>query len=90
MNPASGPRVRLGWRWAQIDAERQDTVDQLDLGVADHGEIREVPLRLLAESLSLGALDGRHAAGAHGLGAGAEPSNHLLWVEGGHGGQRTW
>ena len=69
---------------AQVDAQRQDPVDQLGLGVADHGEVREVLLGLLAEALAFGALDRRHAARADGLGPLAEPGHHLLGVEGGH------
>jgi hypothetical protein len=38
--------------------------------------------------LPLGSLDGRHAPRADGFGPLAEAGHHLLWVEGGHGGQR--
>ena len=54
--------VAAGLRRPQVDAQRQDAVDQLSFGVADHGEVGVVTLGLLAEALSLGTLDGRHAA----------------------------
>ena len=73
---------------SQVDAKRQDAVHELGLGVADHGEVRVVTLRLLAEPLSFGPLDRRHPAVAHGLGPLAEAQDHLLRVEGRHGGQR--
>ena len=69
--PRSGRSARSGQdgrprrrarRGSQVDPQRQDAVDQLRLGVPDHGEVREVPLGLLTEALALGALDRRHPA----------------------------
>ena len=77
-----GSRGRRSMRRVRI------AVDQLRLGVADHGVVGEVPLGLLAEALPLGTLDGWHAPGPDRLGPLAEPDHHLLWVEPGHGGQR--
>jgi len=66
----------------------QDAVDQFGLGVADHGVVGEVQLRLFTETLPLGSFNGRHAPRTDRLGAGPEPGDHLLRVEPGHGGQR--
>ena len=63
---------------SQVDAQRQDAVDQLGLGVADHGEVGKVSLGLFAKALSLGALDRRHAPRPHRLGPLAEAHDHLL------------
>ena len=70
----------------QVDAQGQDPIDQLGVGVTDHGVVGEVLLRLLAESLAFRPFDGGHAPGAHRLGALAESGHHLLRVE--HVGQR--
>ncbi len=59
---ARGGPVGAGLRRPQVDAQRQDAVDQLSFGVTDHGEVRVVALSLFAEALALGTLDGRHAA----------------------------
>jgi hypothetical protein len=72
-------RTRLGW--AQVDPKRQDSVDQLCLGISDHGEISEVTLGLFAKALTLGALYGWHAPRPHGLRPLPEPRHHLLGVE---------
>ena len=72
---------RLG---SQVDAQREDPVDELGLGIADHGVVGEVELGLLAESLALGALHRRHAARAHRLRSCPEAGDHLLGVEPGH------
>ena len=53
--------VSAGRSRPQVDAQRQDAVDQLGLGVADHGEVGEVPLGLLAKAHPLGPLDRGHA-----------------------------
>ena len=97
--PAAGPapeRAASGrsapgaglFRRPQIDAQRQDAVDQLRIGIADHGEVREVPLGLLAEALAFWTLDRRHAARPDRFSPIPEPGHHLLRVEPGHGGQR--
>ncbi len=67
--------------WPQIDAQGEDAIDQVGLGVADHGVVGEVLLGLLAEALPLGTLDGGDATGAHCLGPLAEAGHHLLGVE---------
>ena len=90
---SSGRRSRPSGR--RSIAQRQDPLDQLRLGVADHGEVGEVLLGLLAEPLSLGPLNRGHAPRPDRLGPLAEPGHHLLGVEGGHDGQRrgcapTW
>jgi hypothetical protein len=85
---AARARITVGILRPQVDAQRQDPVLELGLGVADHGEVGEILLGLLAEPLALGPLDRRHAPGADGLGSLAESGHHLLRVEAGHGGQR--
>ncbi len=84
---AEGFPPPLGRR-PQVDAQREDPVDQLDLGVAHHGVVGEVLLRLLPETLPFGALNRWHPARPYRLGPGPEPGDHLLRVESGHGGQR--
>lgn len=82
--------VGLGRSGAEVDAKGQDSVDHLGFGVADHGEVREVTLRLFAESLPFWTFDRWYASSADSFGTGAESGDHFLWVEGRHGRQRTW
>jgi hypothetical protein len=70
--------------WAQVDAQREDAVHELGLGVADHGVIGEVALGLLAEALAFGPLDGRNSPGPYRLGALTEAGHHLVRIEHGH------
>lgn len=65
----------------EIHAQGEYAVLDGSLGIADHGKILEVELRLLYEHPALGALYGRHATIAHSLCSPAEPSYHLGRVE---------
>ncbi len=85
--PSAAPRP--GRLRPQVDAQGQDAVDQLGLGVADHGEVGEVALGLLAKAHPLGALDRRHAPRPHRLGPLLEAHDHFLGIESRrHGAQR--
>ena len=90
VKPGQAQTIRLPLRvpGPQIDPEGEDPVDELGLCVADHGEVREVSLCLLAKALALGALYRRHASCPDRLGTLPEPGHHLLRVERRHGGQR--
>ncbi len=72
---------RRGRGWAEVDPEGEDPVVDDGLGVTDHGEVHEVDLGLLLESLAVGALDGWQAPGPHCIRPGPDALHHGLGVE---------
>jgi hypothetical protein len=65
----------------QVDPEGEDSVRHVGLGVTEHGVVHKVDLHLLLEPQTLGAFDGREAAGPDGIRPGLEPVDHRLRVE---------
>jgi len=65
----------------QVDAQRQDALVDAGLGVAEHGEVLDVELRLFDEVTAHLALDGRHRTLLHRRCALLEPLHHLIGIE---------
>lgn len=65
----------------QVDPEGEDSVRHVGLGITEHGVVHKVDLHLLLEPQTLGAFDGREAAGPDGIRPGLEPVDHRLGVE---------
>ncbi len=80
--PLSGGR-----RGAEVDAEGEDAVFDGGGGVAQHGEVLEVQLRLFHVALAGLAFERRQAPFTHRVGAVLEPLDHRLYIQSvAHGG----
>ena len=95
-NPVSGwnearDRFAAGsvGRRAEVDAKRQHTVDQVDLGITDDREVHEVVLLLLHEGFAAFALYGREWSLLDRSGAVTEALEHCVDVEFGHESDRS-
>ncbi len=71
-------RIGLG---PEIDAQVEDAVFEVGLGIADHGVVHEVGPGLVNEALALGTFEGRDAALADGPGPRLEALDHGVGIQ---------